>query len=231
VESRLSRVFTVKHLGHFEYILFDLDETLYPKEAGVMKRISERMLCYMTQKIGIPADDAGTKKTYFYQKYGTTLRGLMEEYHVNPDEFLEFVHGFNPQDLLLPSPPLDRMLHEIPLGKIVFTNADAAHAERILEALRVRPHFDMIIDIKAMHYENKPHPAAYRKALDLLNTSGERCIIVDDMPRNLIPAKDLSMTTILINGGGKPNIAIDYAVPTIFHVERVIKSILPLEKL
>jgi putative hydrolase of the HAD superfamily len=121
-------------------------------------------------------------------------------------------------------------LRVIPLHKVVFTNADVDHSERVLNALQVRPHFDMIIDIQALDYENKPHPTAYKKALNLLGVSGERCIIVDDTPRNLIPAKDLSMTTILINGG-RESIAVDYAVPTIFHVEGVIKSILPLERL
>ena len=47
---------------HFKYILFDLDDTLYPKEAGVMKVVGERTLCYMTQKMDIPADDATQNK-------------------------------------------------------------------------------------------------------------------------------------------------------------------------
>ena len=216
--------------AQIEYILFDLDETLYPKEAGLMAIISDRISCFMTQKVGIPADDVTTKKHEYCQKYGTALRGLMEEYNVKPEEYLNFVHDLDPRDFLVPSPPLDRMLREIPLRKVVFTNADVSHSERVLKALQVRPHFDMIIDIQKLDYENKPRPMAYKKALDLLGVSGEGCIIVDDTPRNLIPAKDLSMTTILINGG-KESIAVDYAVPTIFHVEGVIKSILPLERL
>ncbi|MBN1994791.1 MAG: pyrimidine 5'-nucleotidase [Anaerolineae bacterium] len=216
--------------SQFEYILFDLDDTLYPKEAGLMKAISERILYFMTQRVGIPADDATSKKLDYYQKYGTALRGLMEEYHINPQEYLDFVHEVNPKDFLGISPPLDRMLQEIPLRKVIFTNADVEHCERVLNTLRVRPHFNLIIDIKVLGYENKPRPMAYRKALDLLEVPGENCIMVDDTPRNLMPAKDLRMTTILINGG-KRSIAIDYVVPTIFHVEGVVKSLLPMERL
>jgi hypothetical protein len=40
-----------------------------------------------------------------------------------------------------------------------------------------------------------------------------------------MPAKDLGMTTILIDGTG-PSIAIDYAVPTIFHVGPILKNLL-----
>lgn len=214
----------------FEYILFDLDDTLYPKEAGVMKAISERILCFMTQKVGIPADDATAKKLAYYQKYGTVMRGLMEEYHIDPETYLNFVHNVHLRDFLGTSPPLDRMLREIPLRKVIFTNADRGHSERVLDILQVREHFDSIIDIKTLNYENKPRPTAYQRALNLLGVSGQCCIMVDDTPRNLMPAKDLSMTTILVNGG-KQSIAIDYVVPTVFHVEMVVKSIIPLERL
>ena len=36
--------------SQLQYILFDLDDTLYPKEAGVMKVIVERILCFMHQQ-------------------------------------------------------------------------------------------------------------------------------------------------------------------------------------
>ena len=214
----------------FTTIFFDLDDTLYPKEAGVMKVVSERILGFMIQKVGIPADDATAKKHVYYQKYGTVLRGLMEEYDIEPAAYLDFVHDFDPGNYLGASPPLDRMLKEIPLHKVIFTNADVAHCERVLNALKVRAHFEQIIDITALNYENKPNPKAYKQALNLLGATGKNCIMVDDTPRNLMPAKDLCMTTILINGGHR-SIAIDYAVPTIFHVEGVVRSILPMERL
>jgi FMN phosphatase YigB (HAD superfamily) len=49
--------------------------------------------------------------------------------------------------------------------------------------------------------------------------------MVDDTPRNLIPAKDLGMTTILVDGTG-PAMAIDYVVPTVFHVGPILKNLL-----
>jgi len=84
----------------------------------------------------------------------------------------------------------------------------------------------LIIDIRAIHYQCKPHPLAYKYALELLGVSGECCIMVEDTPRNLIPAKDLGMTTILVDNDS-PSSAIDYMVPTIFHVGRVLKNLLP----
>lgn len=214
--------------SQFKYILFDLDETLYPREAGLMAAISERILLFMIQKVGIPADDALEKKLLYYQHHGTALRGLMHEYKIEPLEFLAFVHDLNPLDFFGASPPLDIMLQEIPLRKVIFTNADSFHAERVLNALQVRGHFDQIIDIAAVNYKCKPHPLAYQEALRLLGVPGECCIMVEDSARNLIPAKDLGMTTILVDGLGK-SIAVDYLVPTIFHIEPILKNLLLAE--
>ena len=213
---------------YYKYILFDLDETLYPKEAGLMEAISQRIVLFMIQRVGIPEDDVLTIKRSYYQNYGTSLRGLMAEYHIDPLEYLKFVHDLNPRDFFGPSPPLDQMLYEIPLRKAIFTNADMPHSERVLNTLQVRPHFERIIDISAVNYQCKPNPLAYEQALALLRVTGEQCIMVEDTPRNLIPAKNLGMTTILIDGMSQ-SLAVDYVVPTVFHVGRILKNLLPME--
>jgi putative hydrolase of the HAD superfamily len=210
----------------YKYILFDLDETLYPKEAGLMDAIAERISLFMVHRVGLPADDVALKKRGYYQKYGTTLRGLMEEYNIDPFDYLDFVHDVNPQDFFGASPPLDQMLREVPLHKVIFTNADIPHSERVLDTLQVRAHFDLIIDIQAMNFKSKPDPWAYKRTLEILEVPGNSCIMVDDKPRNLIPAKDLGMATILVDGIGS-SVAIDYVVPTIFHVEKVLRTLLP----
>ncbi len=209
----------------FEYILFDLDETLYPRECGLMTAIVERIVQFMVHKVGIPADDVMEKKLSYNQQHGTALRGLMHEYRIDPLEYLAFVHDLNLADFLRASPPLDQMLYDIPLRKIIFTNADHFHAERVLNILQVRPHFEQIIDITNLNYKNKPDPMVYKYVLDTLGVPGERCIMVEDTPRNLLPAKDVGMTTVLVGGSG-PSMAIDYAVPTIFHVGPVLKNLL-----
>lgn len=214
---------------HYQYILFDLDETLYPSESGLMKVIGGRITLYMTQRLKIPADDASLLRREYFQRYGTSLRGLMADYHIDPEDFLAFVHDVDPADFFGASPPLDRMLHELPLRKVVFTNSDAPHSERVLNTLQVRPHFERIIDVHALNFITKPDPLAYHQTLAMLNVPGQNCIFIEDKPRNLIPAKNLGMTTILVGQGRSP--AIDYTVPTIFHVEDIIKNLLPMERL
>lgn len=52
----------VKKSVPYQYVLFDLDDTLYPRAAGLMNVIGDRILQYMTHRVGIPADDAPLKK-------------------------------------------------------------------------------------------------------------------------------------------------------------------------
>ena len=52
--------------------------------------------------------------------------------------------------------------------------------------------------------------------------------MVEDTARNLIPAKDAGMTTILVDGGGK-TAAIDFTVPTVLHIGSILKSFLLTE--
>jgi putative hydrolase of the HAD superfamily len=191
-----------------------------------MNAVSERILLYMIQKVGIPPDDATLKKRYYYQHYGTALQGLLHEYQVDPVDYLNFVHDLKPSDFFGASPPLNRMLEAIPLPKAIFTNADQGHSQRVLETLQVRPHFELIIDIQRLNYHSKPNPQAYQQVLEILGVPAESCIMVEDSARNLIPAKDLGMTTILVEGEAQ-SAAIDYVAPTIFHVERVLRKLLP----
>ncbi len=213
----------------YECILFDLDETLYPKESGLMDAIGERISHYMTQKVGIPADDVALKHRTYYQQYGTALGGLIVEYNIAPADYLAYIHDVNPQDFFGISPPLDNMLRDTPLRKVIFTNADAPHSERVLNTLQVRSHFEMIIDINTINFRSKPDPWAYRRTLEILGVPGESCIMVDDKIRNLIPAKDLGMTTILVDSTCN-SIAVDYTVPTVFHVENILRQLLPAER-
>lgn len=211
---------------HFEFILFDLDETLYPKESNLMPVMKQRIVDYMVHQIGIPADDVWSVQQRLFREHGSTFQGLYREYRIDPDAFMAYVHNINPSDFFGPSPPLDRMLHLIPLEKAIFTNASRPHAERVLSALQVSHHFELIFDNKSVNYQSKPDPKAYHTVLEMLNCLGQYCIMIEDSPRNLIPAKELGMTTILLSTTDRPSLGIDYVVPTVFHVERVLEHLL-----
>lgn len=184
-----------------EAILFDLDNTLYTEESGIFELIDQRMNEWLINNLHIPPEEVNHFRNHYFVKYGTTLRGLMLHHDVEPHDFLSFVHNVPVSEFLTADIELRRMLSLIDLRKVIFTNSDEKHANRILTALGIRDLFEKIFDIEAMHFIPKPNPESYRSVLDYLQLDPSVCLLIDDMQRNLAPARELGMRTILIGDG------------------------------
>lgn len=216
---RIIRGQLVRHT--FQHLVLDLDDTLYPRRTGLMEEIVRRIFLYMTEQMGLSPDIAVEMRQRFNAQYGTVLRGLQIEHGIDPADYLAFVHAIPLENYLAPDPALDAMLGRIPLRKAIFTNADAAHARRVLNRLGVARHFPVIVDIHAVEFHCKPRPEAYRRMLDLIGGVGEACIMVEDSARNLAPARELfGITTVLVDGA-KPE-GVDYAINHLVELEPLL---------
>jgi putative hydrolase of the HAD superfamily len=204
------------------YLLFDLDETLYPRDAGVMQAIRLRIRRYIVEIMGYTAEEADAMARRYHQEYGTSMRGLMINHGIDADHFLTFVHDF-PLDGLAPNPLLDELLARLPGEKVIFTNANRSHAERVLAQLEIRRHFSQIVDVTAVGYVSKPIPEAYLRCLSLLQARAAECILIEDVGRNLTPARQLGMITVLVDGD--PTDDADYTIDSIMDLGSVMAAI------
>ena len=184
-------------LGHIEAWLFDLDNTLYPHECNLFRQVDARMKEFIIGLLGCNWDEAHDVQKSMFRKYGTTMRGLMTEHDVAPDEFLAHVHDIDhapvPAD-----PALDAALGRLEGPKYIFTNASVAHAEKVLERVGIAHHFEAIFDIVAADYLPKPNPHPYTKVVEAHGLAPEATVFFDDIPKNLAPAHALGMTTVWI---------------------------------
>lgn len=187
------------------YALFDLDNTLYPGNCGLWQEIGNRINQYMVERLGVPRQEVSEKRELFLKSFGTTLNALRHYYSVDPDEFLDFVHDIPLQHYIGPDPELDGMLGRLKPRKVVFTNADAKHARRVLYRLGIMRHFEFIIDIHMLEFINKPDRRAYLKALEFVSATPEECILIEDSPVNVLPARQLGMTTVLVGDSAGMN--------------------------
>ncbi len=187
-------------------ILFDLDETLYPPSAGLMECIHRRMDQWIVSHLKIPPQEAPILRQRLYRQYGTSMSGLLAEYHIDPDDFLHYVHDFDPATRLRPNPTLAQALSHIPLQRVIFTNGTRAHAQRVLKALELSALFERIIDVVDVGYVSKPNPTAYHRAMALLDASPQSCILVEDSVRNLLPAGAMGMVTVLVGETPDPRV-------------------------
>lgn len=189
----------------FDAILFDLDNTLYTEKCGIFDVIDQRMNDWLISRLQVPPEEVNEFRHKYFVKYGTTLRGLMLHHEVDPHDFLHYVHDVPVHDFLSADLELRRTLSAIHARKVVFTNSDLRHANRILTALGIRDLFESIFDIEAMRFIPKPNPEAYEAVLKYLGADPARCLLIDDMERNLEPARGLGMSTILIGDGSPVN--------------------------
>ena len=215
-----------------EFVIFDLDNTLYPRGSGVMEEIGRRIQVWICDQLNLSWGEAAEVRRRYLRQYGTTMGGLMTEHDVDIGQYLTFVHDIPIEEYLEPNPSLADMLAGIPLRKAVYTNATSEHGRRVLQALDIADQFERIIGIREVGLCNKLNREAYERMLALLQVEGEACIMVEDSPRNLPPAKALGMTTILIDHEEAERFidvserCIDFAVDTVEEVEKVIDACL-----
>lgn len=223
------------------HLLFDLDETLYSPDTGLWPLIGERITRFIQERLGVSLEEAQALRFRYAREYGVTLAGLLRHHAVDADDYLEYVHRLPLGDYLKPDLALNGMLARLPLPKAIVTNADAAHARRVLDHLGIRRHFHHIIDLRALNFVHKPQPEAYRQALALLGATAPECVFIDDLSRNLAPAHDLGMVTILVRPraeAGAPNLlgapsadgplppGVDYQTPAVLGVERILAGLI-----
>lgn len=212
-------------------ILFDLDDTLYPRTAGIMDELRVLILRYIRTRLGLSEEEAEELRQHYFRNYGTTMRGLQLNHQIDPDDFLDFVHDIPLHEFLEPNPLLDRALEALPQDKVIFTNASREHAERVLSLLAIRHHFSQIVDVRDMNYESKPQPSAYQRICELLALRPEECLLVEDNTRNLLPAKLLGMRTLLVQDGvDGTDASVDYAIERIEEIGDAIRRLTAAEE-
>jgi putative hydrolase of the HAD superfamily len=207
-------------------LLFDLDDTLYPTAAGMMQEISVRMSDFMVEHVGIPRSDVDRVRKEYWERYGTSLRGLYLEKRIDAQAFLKYVHDVRIEDYLQRDARLETMLAQLPQAKYIFTNAPEEYARRVLTVLGIERFFVRIFDINFIEYQSKPTPIAYQKVLSVLDVPSIECLLVDDTTRNLAPAQKLGIRTVLVRGGPHESgrDGADAVIDTIYDLPQVLGS-------
>jgi putative hydrolase of the HAD superfamily len=189
-------------LRHIDCWIFDLDNSLYPAATNLFALIDIRMGEYIQRLLDVGPEEARRVQKSYFHEHGTTLAGLMAAHGVDPHEFLDYVHDIDLARIVA-DPVVIGAVERLPGRKFVFTNGDAAYASRVLDRLGLGNMFDGLHDIHAMNYVPKPDPRSYAAMCACHGIEPGRALFVEDMARNLAPAKELGMTTVWIDNGSE----------------------------
>jgi putative hydrolase of the HAD superfamily len=179
--------------------IFDLDNTLYPPEENIFSQIDQKMTSFIADNLKISNEEAFNIQKQNFIDHGTTLAGFMKTGNdkIDPDKFLEFVHDINLNSLQEDN-DLRKILLLLPGKKYIFTNGTKKHAENVLKKLNLENIFQSIFGIKEANYLPKPNLETYNLFLRTYKIDPKTSIMFEDMGRNLIPAKELGMKTVLL---------------------------------
>jgi putative hydrolase of the HAD superfamily len=189
-----------------------------------MNVVSQRIDSFMASRLGMDEALIRQLRPRYWQQYGTTMRGLMEEYQIDAEDYLSYVHDFTVEELLARNERLDRVLAGLQWEKVIFTNAPAQHARQVLQALGVEHHFERIFDVRETGLVGKPDARAFRHVLNALGVDGDACIALDDSIPNLKTAKRLGMVSVLVGSAQRVD-GVDYAISTVEDIADVARDL------
>ena len=179
----------------------------------------------MHERLALSWEEIPLLRQSYYERYGTTLRGLQQHFPVDAHDYLAYVHDLPLEDYLQSDPDLRDLLLSLPQNRWIFTNADADHARRVLKVLGVEDCFQGIIDVISLKYVCKPQAEAYNLALKLAgNAKPEQSILLDDSLTNLVGAHQAGMVTVLVGSQEVPS-QIDYAIPDMLSLPIILPEL------
>ena len=209
--------------------IFDLDNTLYSRELPIWHMVDERIEMYVMRRLGVDTESAKRVRMGYLDEYGSTLQGLVRHHGVKHEEYLEYIHDVPASELVPPRPELGEMLAKLPGKCVVFTNGSWDYAHRVLMALGVADRMEKIFGIEFMEYIAKPSPYPYKKLLRVMGAVAEDSLFCDDSRRNLLPAREMGIFTVLVGESAEPQGALLLKMPPpSFRPHAVIKDICDL---
>ncbi len=206
-----------------EFALFDLDDTLYPRDA-LMPHIDARIEIFLADILQLSKTETTARRHYYNNNYGSVIRGLLQEETVDIDAYLDYVHEVPVAQYLDPNPQLVEVLKTVPLRKFIFTNSYRKHAQNVLSVLEIEDCFEAIFDIESVNFVSKPARQSYATVVQALDTFPEACVFVDDKVVNMKEPKAIGMKTILIDA--EPDEYVDIAIKSILDIEPAIRQLL-----
>jgi putative hydrolase of the HAD superfamily len=188
---------TPRNFSAVETWVFDLDNTLYPHDLNLWQQIDDRIKAFVSNFLKVTKEEAFRVQKDYYKRYGTTMRGLMAEHDMKPDDFLAFVHEID-HSPLLPNPELGAAIERLTGRKLILTNGTRKHAEAVMKRLEIDHHFEDVFDIAAANLDPKPLPQVYDRFLHKHGVEPRKAAMFEDLARNLSVPHALGMTTVLV---------------------------------
>jgi putative hydrolase of the HAD superfamily len=182
---------------HIDAWLFDLDYTLYPADCPLNALVETRMDAYVQRVTGLTLEEAQGLRDEYYRTHGTTMAGLIRHHAIDPHHYIADVQDVE-MDCVRPDPLLRAAIARLPGRRLVFTNAGEKYAHKVLAALQLDDLFEDVFHIEAAQFIPTPQPEPFAAIIAKHGLDPKVTAFFEDNARNLKPAAELGMSTILV---------------------------------
>ena len=203
--------------------IFDLDNTLHDARPEIFPSMHEQMNAWLRRRFELDEAGASEMRSFFWERYGTTMRGLVRHFGEDPKKFIRETHQF-PElaSMVIGENALGHALARLEGKRLVFSNAPRHYVEEVLRALGVARWFDAVYTIENTRYRPKPAFQGFRVLLRAHNLDAHRCALIDDMPENLRAAKRLGMSTVWVSSEARRMPFADLRVKSVTELPRLV---------
>lgn len=153
------------------------------------------MTQYVMDALKVDRKRADHLRKHYWQKYGTTLAGLMREHNVDPAPYLTHVHEIS-LDHLDHDAPLAAAIRNLPGRKIVYTNGSAPYGERVLAARGLSGIFDAVYGVENADFHPKPERRAFETVFLTDGVDTKIGAMFEDDTRNLAVPHEMGMQCV-----------------------------------
>ncbi len=205
-------------------LVFDLDNTIYHPDVGVLKGVDRNINQYMYEVVGIDRDVVDPLRQEYRKRYGVTLKGLIIHYNVDPYHYLDYVHNIDYKNILSKDERLSKILSTIQYKKYIFTNGSKNHAINVLQHLDIMDHFEKIFSLEDVDFQPKPSDESFKRFLTLTHLDPENSYFIDDMPENIEKAKKFGFKTVLVSES--PCESADFHLKSIYELDKIFRKMI-----
>jgi putative hydrolase of the HAD superfamily len=203
------------------FILFDVDDTLYPRSSSLFPMMRDRIVQYISRHLSLTVAEAQTLRQHYLEEYGTATRGLIVNQQIDVHDYLTFVHDLPVASILRPDPSLADVLGRI-RGEMPspMRRGDAWN----VWMPGVTHLFSHAFGLEDFNFISKPDPLPYHIVLDRLGARPDEVMLLEDSARNLLTAHELGMHTVYVDGHTVDLTLFDYHIERVHQIDEVARQ-------
>lgn len=198
--------FEMNKFSHITTWIFDMDETLYPVGVGYLEDIVERFPHHVVKHYDMTLVQFHARVDILKKEVHDPMAALKQELDFKQHLWDEDCRINNRYDLLPYCEKSDKLIEKLVGRKILFTNASEDQVNAVMPYLKLGHHFDHTCANDKRGMRPKPMPEVYHELVERLGVNPQECAMIEDGAKNLIPAHEMGMTTVLVNRPENPNV-------------------------